>query len=101
MARISLAMARFRVLLNLPWRAHSPAMAKIRVRTCNSRHGEPKTRMASYTEHKPSPRREICLPWRAIAVKPLFLQKCDFSQFSPTISMQLVTNISYNVIWII
>jgi hypothetical protein len=63
MARISLAMARFRV------------------RTCNSRHGEPKTRMASYTEHKPSPWREICLPWRAIAEKPLFLQKCDFSQF--------------------
>jgi hypothetical protein len=34
--------------------------------------------MASHTVHKPSPRRKICLPWRAIAVKPLFLQKMWF-----------------------
>jgi hypothetical protein len=39
----------------------------------------------------------MCSLWRAIAERTLFLQKYDSSKVSPTISMQLVINMFYNI----
>jgi hypothetical protein len=35
--------------------------------------------------------------WRVYQISSLFLQKCHFYQNSPTTSMQLVLNMSYNI----